>query len=474
MADTIYSGPRSRHALGGIDRGESLKIFLAISTIGGFLFGYDTGVINGALPFMSDALGLDAFSESLVVSVLIFGAALGALLVGRLSDRIGRKPTLIGIAALFFCATLACAIAPSVDFLVGARFVLGLAVGGSSVTVPAYIAEMSPAGVRGQLVTRNELMIVSGQFAAFTINAIIASIFFDPTTWRWMLAVAALPAIVFGFGMLRMPESPRWLASQGRFDQMHDVLTRIRGSSRANDIRAEADEVQRLAKLDREQSKGGWRDLRMPWIRRLFGIGIIAAMAQQITGVNSIMYFGTQILVQSGFDTSAALIANIANGVISVLATLVGIWLLGFVGRRPLLIIGVVGTSIALLLLAIVSAWVPVGTLRASLVLALTVTFLAFQQGASAPVSWILMAEIFPMRLRGFGFGIVCCVAWATNFLVGFFFLQLVDWLSMSSTFLIFFGFGLVVAFFVFSMVPETKGFSLEQLENRFKSGDAF
>lgn len=471
--DTIHINHSNADHASHVDRGEALKAFLAVSTIGGFLFGYDTGVINGALPFITDTFGLNALYESLVVSSLIFGAALGALLVGRLADRFGRKPTLVGMAGGFFCATLACAFAPSAYFLIGARFVLGIAVGGASVTVPSYIAEMAPTRVRGQLITRNELMIVSGQFAAYVINAVIASIFFDPSSWRWMLAVAALPAMVFGLGMLRMPESPRWLATQGRFDQMRDVLARIRSCSSRNDIEAEADEVLQLAKLDQKQSKGSWRDLRAPWIRRLFAVGIIAAMAQQITGVNSIMYFGTIILDKSGFDTTTALVANVAYGAISVAATLVGIWLLGFVGRRRLLLVGLLGTSSALLLLAAVSGLMPVGVLRASLVLALTVTFLAFQQGASAPVSWILMAEIFPMRLRGVGFGIVCSVAWMTNFLVGFFFLQLVNWLSMAATFLIFCGLGMIVAVFAFAMVPETKGFSLEELEIRFKSAAA-
>ena len=473
MADTLRADMHATSRPADVDRGEALRAFLAVSTIGGFLFGYDTGVINGALPFISGVFGLSAFTESLVVSMLIFGAALGALVVGRLSDRFGRKPTLIGVSIVFFVATLACALAPSVSFLIAARFVLGLAVGGSSVTVPAYIAEMAPAGVRGKLVTRNELMIVTGQFSAFAINAIIASIFFDPSTWRWMLAVAALPAMVLGFGMLRMPESPRWLAAQGRFDDMRQVLSRIRSTAHAADVEKEANECQAMARADQKQAKGGWRDLKTPWIRRLFYVGLGIAITQQITGVNSIMYFGTEILSQSGFGDATALIANVANGVISVAATLTGIWLLGFVGRRPLLIVGVLGASTALLLLAAVSLWMPVGTLRASLVLSLTVSFLAFQQGASAPVTWVLMAEIFPMRLRGFGFGLVCSVSWATNFLVGFFFLQLIGWLSISTTFLIFCGFGILAAVFVFAMVPETKGYSLEELETRFKSGAA-
>jgi major inositol transporter-like SP family MFS transporter len=356
--------------------------------------------------------------------------------------------------------------------MVAFRFALGLAVGGASVTVPTYLAEMSPAENRGRMVTQNELMIVSGQLLAFTCNAILANLTEDNHVWRYMLVLATLPAVILWFGMLMMPESPRWLGRQGRTADMLRVLYQVREEQAA---RTEADEITRMADEEKSTVTMDWTVLRdVPWIRRVLVIGCGIAVVQQISGVNSIMYYGTQILEDSGFDKDAALTANIANGVISVLATFAGIWLLGRVGRRPMLMVGVAGTATALLLIGIFSLVLPSGTGRAFVVLALTVTFLAFQQGATSPVTWLMLSEIFPLKVRGFAFGVTGCVLWLVNFLVGFFFLQLVDWFSISTTFFIFFVLGCGAFVFVKLYLPETKGRTLESLEKEFtaKYGD--
>ncbi|ORM35327.1 sugar porter family MFS transporter [Williamsia sp. 1135] len=451
-----------------------LRLATIISTFGGLLFGYDTGVINGALPYMAekDQLNLTSFTESLVASSLIFGAAVGAIAGGRLADRYGRRRNIIGLAVIFFFATLGCVFAPSMEVMVAFRFVLGLAVGGASVTVPTYLAEMSPAEKRGRMVTQNELMIVSGQLLAFTFNAILANLTEDNHVWRYMLVIATLPALVLWFGMLMMPESPRWLGRQGRTADMLRVLYQVREEQQA---RTEADEITRMAEEEKATVAMQWTVLRdVPWIRRVLVIGCGIAVVQQISGVNSIMYYGTQILEDSGFDKDAALTANIANGVISVAATFVGIWLLGKVGRRPMLMVGVAGTATALLLIGIFSLVLPAGTGRAFVVLTLTVTFLAFQQGATSPVTWLMLSEIFPLQVRGFAFGVTGFVLWMVNFAVGFFFLQLVDWFSISTTFFIFFVLGCCALTFVKLYLPETKGRTLESLETEFteKYGD--
>ncbi|WP_037362295.1 sugar porter family MFS transporter [Amycolatopsis orientalis] len=446
-------GPHSRR----------LRLVTVIATFGGLLFGYDTGVINGALPYMKTDLGLSPFTEGLVTSSLLLGAALGAVVGGRLSDRRGRRRNILMLAVIFLIGTLGCTLAPVTAIMVLSRFVLGLAVGGASVTVPTYLAEVSPAERRGRLVTQNELMIVSGQLLAFTFNAIIGNSFGETGgVWRWMLVIATLPAVVLWFGMLVMPESPRWLASKDRFADALAVLRQVRSARRAE---AELAEVRQLAIEDKQSQTGGLRDLATPWIRRLVLVGIGIAIVQQITGVNSIMYYGTQILTDAGFSADSALTANIANGVISVLATFVGIYLLGKVNRRPMLIAGQLGTTAALLLIGVFSLLLPAGEGRAYVVLALTVTFLAFQQGAISPVTWLMLSEIFPLKLRGFGMGIAGLVLWLTNFAIGLTFPMLVAALHISTTFFIFVGLGVVAITFVAKYVPETRGRSLETLE---------
>lgn len=446
-----------------------LRLITLIATFGGLLFGYDTGVINGALPYMTDDLGLTPVTEGMVTSSLLLGAALGAVTGGRLSDARGRRRTILTLAVLFFVGALGCTLAPTTAAMVVARFVLGLAVGGASVTVPVYLAEVSPAERRGALVTRNELMIVTGQLLAFTSNAVIAQVGGESGgVWRWMLVVATLPAVVLWFGMLVMPESPRWLASQSRFNEALDVLKQVRSQQRAE---AELSEVSALAVKDEQEKLGGWADLKStPWVRKLMFVGFGIAIVQQITGVNTIMYYGTQILTDAGFAADSALTANIANGVISVLATFVGIWLLGRVRRRPMLMAGQTGTTAALLLIGVFSLALPSGDGRAFAVLAMTVTFLAFQQGAISPVTWLMLSEIFPMRMRGFGMGVAAVVLWLTNFVIGLVFPSLVSGIGISNTFFLFVVAGLFSLAFVKLYVPETKGRTLETLEAELKA----
>jgi MFS transporter, SP family, major inositol transporter len=334
-APTMTESPESR---------RWLRLVTIVATLGGLLFGYDTGVINGALIYMTHDLDLTPLTQGLVTSSLILGAAFGALLAGRIADARGRRGTIILLAIVFTIGTIACSLSPNVTSLVGFRFVLGLAVGGASVAVPTYLAELSPSHRRGRIVTRNELMIVSGQLLAFAINAIIGNGWGDHTSvWRWMLAVAVLPAIALGLGMVAMPESPRWLISKGRISDALGVLTRLRAS------RAAAPELAEIQRVTEQEASShmlaGWASLATPWIRRVFLVGIGIGVVQQVTGVNSIMYYGTQILSQSGFGNRGALIANVLNGVVSVVATFGGIYLLGKIGRRPMLIVGLIGTT---------------------------------------------------------------------------------------------------------------------------------
>nr|WP_317616725.1 MFS transporter [Arthrobacter sp. NamB2] len=317
------------------------------------------------------------------------------------------------------------------------------------------------------MVTRNELMIVTGQLIAFSTSAFLGNVSGDSQgIWRWMLVLATLPAVGLWVGMHFVPESPRWLAAQGSFGFALRVLQRLRPPAVA---RKEYEEVRSLAIEDREREQGSLRDLREPWLRRIFVVGLGLAVIQQITGVNSIMYYGTQILVVAGFGTQAALTANIANGVISVAATFVGIWLLGRVGRRPMLLVGQIGTTSALLAIGLVSLLVPEGTARGFLVLALTVTFLAFQQGAISPVTWLMLSEIFPMRLRGLGMGAAVFVLWMVNFAVSLSFPILMEAITISNTFFVFVVLGVAAIIFARRYIPETRDRTLEELEHHFR-----
>ncbi|MGG2087355.1 sugar porter family MFS transporter [Priestia aryabhattai] len=449
-----------------------LRTIILVSTFGGLLFGYDTGVINGALPYMSesDQLNLNSFTQGLVTSALLFGAAFGAVVGGRLADYNGRRKTILYLAILFFVSTIGCTISPNAAVMILCRFLLGLAVGGASVTVPTYLAEMSPAESRGKMVTQNELMIVTGQLLAFTFNAIIGNMLGgNPHVWRYMLPIAAIPAVFLFFGMLRVPESPRWLVSKGKNNEALTVLQKIRESKRA---KSELQEIESAYEQEAKMEKATFKDLTTPWVRRVVFLGIGIAVVQQITGVNSIMYYGTEILKDAGFQTEAALIGNIGNGVISVLATFVGIWLLGKVGRRPMLITGLVGTTTALLLIGIFSLVFEGSAALPYIVLALTITFLAFQQGAISPVTWLMLSEIFPLRLRGLGMGVTVFCLWGINFLVGLTFPVLLSSIGLSTTFFVFVVLGIGAILFVKKFLPETKGLTLEELEQRFRSYD--
>lgn len=316
------------------DPKKFLKLITIVSTFGGLLFGYDTGVINGALPFMAqaDQLNLTPFTEGLVASSLVLGAAFGSIFGGKLSDTKGRRKVILYLAVLFFFSAAGCVIAPNTSVMVGFRFLLGLAVGGSSVVIPSYLAEMAPSDKRGRLVTQNELMIVTGQFLAYIFNALIGNIFGDTGhVWRYMLVIATLPAIALWIGVLILPESPRWLASKGKMGEALKVLNRIRSERIAQQ---ELQGIQANLSKEQKQEKMSFKDLGIPWIRRIVLLGIVLGSISQLVGINSIMYYGTQILENAGFGTKTALIANVANGLIAVIAVIVGMSLLNKVNRR--------------------------------------------------------------------------------------------------------------------------------------------
>lgn len=450
---------------------KRLGLVAVIATFGGLLFGYDTGVINGALAPMKEDLGLTSGTEGFVVSILIFGAAVGALVGGRLSDRYGRRHNILMLAGVFAVGTIGCVVSPTWEVLAVFRFILGLAVGGASATVPVYLAEVSPLERRGSLVTRNEVMIVSGQFAAFVINAIIFNAWGQhDNVWRFMLLVAVLPAFALFFGMLRMPESPRWLTSQDRDGEALEVLKQVRSVERAE---AEMAEVHRLAEEEKEAQTGGWADLAVPWIRRLLIVGIGLGVFQQFTGINSIMYYGSQLLEDAGFSAKAAIIANTANGLFSVLGITVGILIMNKVNRRTMLLAGFGLTTLFHLLVGATALLMPDNDVKPYIILLFVVLFVFSMQGTIGPLVWLLLAEIFPLKVRSFAMGVCVFMLWMANACVAFGFPPLVATVGIAPSFFIFAGLGVLALTFIFTMVPETRGVSLEEFEEDFRAQHA-
>src|SRR4051812_2509242 len=445
-----------------------------ISTVpcsGGRLSGYGTGVSSGAERPMQAELGLSDLSLGIVISSLIFAAAVGALIGGPLSDAWGRRKTIILLAVLFFTGTLFVVFSPGFGILVTGRVVLGLAVGGASTVVPVYLAEMAPYEIRGSITGRNELAIVAGQLAAFVVNAIIGTAFGHiEGVWRFMFAVCALPAIALFFGMLRMPESPRWLVEKGREDEALAVLKTVRPEERAI---AEWEQVERVVEEEHEEHWTGLSAiLRSKWLIRILLVGIGLSMTQQLTGINSIMYYGQRVLIEAGFTASAALIANISAGVAAVIGGLIALYNMDRIDRRKTFIIGLSLTTTCHLLIGIASMLLPVGNpLRPYVLLFLVVAFVFSMQTFLNIAVWVWLAEIFPLHMRGLGIGVAVLFGWTTNAFLALFFPSLVDGIGITGVFFLFAAVGVIALIFVITQVPETRGRSLEPLEEDVETG---
>jgi major inositol transporter-like SP family MFS transporter len=467
MSAHAASGPREAGA-----HNRYLVRLTVISTLGGLLFGYDTGVISGALLYMRDDLGLTDFEQATVVSILLFpGAAFGALLGGKLADVLGRKGSLLVCAGLFLLGALGCAIAPSFGVMAIARMILGFGVGAAAATCPLYLAEMAPANRRGRMVTINELMIVTGQMLAFMMNALLDYLIDDPNVWRIMLGIAAVPAVALFVGMFFLPDSPRWYAFKGRLPDTKRVLGLTRGPREAEE---EYEHIRAHAERDRSEEKGAAiADLRaFPWMRRTLWVGCGLAVVQQATGINTVNYYAPTILESSGLTASAALVATIAVGVTSVTMTILGIYLLGHMNRRPLLITGFSGVAGSQLALALCFL-LPQSTAVSYLILAAMVIFVAFVQCFIGIGVWLLLSEIFPLAIRGFAMGIAVFVLWTTNAAISYAFPPLVGSIGGAATFGIFVGINLCSIWFCWRFVPETRGRTLEELEDDFRTHDA-
>ena len=450
---------------------KRIGLISIVACFGGLLFGYDTGVSNGAERPMQAELGLSDLSLGVVISSLIFAAAVGALVGGQISDAWGRRKTIILLAVLFFVGTLFVVFSPGFGLLVTGRILLGLAVGGASTVVPVYLAELAPYEIRGSITGRNELAIVTGQLSAFVANAIIGNVFGNVVgVWRIMFAVCALPAIALFFGMLRMPESPRWLVEKGRDDEALAVLKTVRSEDRAV---AEWEQVERVVVEEHEEHWTGLGAIRRSkWLIRILLVGIGVSMMQQLTGINSIMYYGQRVLIEAGFTADAALVANISAGVAAVVGGIIALYNMDRLDRRKTFIIGLSLTTTCHCLIGIASMLLPVGnSLRPYVLLFLVVAFVFSMQTFLNVAVWVWLAEIFPLHMRGLGIGIAVFFGWSTNAVLALFFPALVEGIGITGVFFLFAGIGVVALIFVITQVPETRGRSLESLEEDVETG---
>jgi sugar porter (SP) family MFS transporter len=434
---------------------RNVAVSAAITALGGLLFGYDTGVVSGALLFVKkDFGGLSSFQQELVTSLLLVGAVIGALGAGRVSDWIGRRLTVLITALVFIVGVLLAAFTPTYPTLLVARVIIGLAVGSASMVVPLYIGEIVPPRLRGGLVSLNQLAITVGILGSYLIDYGLSG----TGNWRLMFGLAAIPAAALFLGMLFQKESPHWLIRQGREDEARDVLRRVRND---NDIDQEIREVH-----DISQRQGSYRDLISPRVRPLVVVGVLLAVFQQITGINTVIYYAPTLLQGAGLGDNAALLANVVNGAVNVGMTIVAIWLLDKVGRRPLLLTGTAGMAVGMVIVG--CSFIGGSTLHGGVAI-VAIAGLLIYTGSFAiglgPVFWLLIAEIYPLKIRGAAMSVASMANWAANFVVTVSFLTLLSAIGGVGAFFLFGFLTLVALAYFWRKVPETKGRSLQEIE---------
>ncbi|HLV94633.1 MAG TPA: sugar porter family MFS transporter [Candidatus Acidoferrales bacterium] len=434
----------------------SYVILLATTTaISGFLFGFDTAVINGVLLLLRREFALSNLQTEVAASSLLLGCLLGAAGASVIGDRYGRKNSLIFSAVLFAISSVGAATASTVILFSLARLLGGLAIGLASVLTPVYIAEISPSKNRGTLVSLNQLAIVIGILVAFLVSWQLSRL--GTNSWRWMLGVAAIPSIAFLGGLLAIPESPRWLLSKGRHREGERILARIFGAKEAE---AQVQAVERAAATE----EGSWREVFSPGMRQRLAVGMTLALFCQITGINTVLYYGSIIISEHfpGESTGMALAANVIIGTVNLVFTIVAMIFLDRWGRRAILMTASGGMGLSLTLLVI---GLNVHGAPAILMLVSILCYVAFFALGMGPGPWLIISEIFPTKVRGRAASIATSTLWTGTLVVTFTFLSLVNVLHLWGTFAIYGALSFVCFFYVWKAVPETKGRTLEQIQ---------
>lgn len=437
-----------------------VTVISAISALSGLLFGYDTGVISGAILFVQEDFRLTTFQEEIVVSAVLLGAMIGAIFGGRLADRFGRRNLLVQVAMLFTVGAIGTALAPSMWWLSIGRAIVGVAIGIASFTAPLYISEISPPQIRGKLVSLNQLMITIGIVCSYLADYGLA----DRRGWRWMFGLAAIPAIILLIGLLFVPESPRWYMNRSLPEKARGILAKIHGPAIVDREMAEIE-----ASLNQQQ--GGWNELMSTSLRPALIIGIGLAVFQQFTGINTVIYYAPVIFQFAGLRShSAAILATAGVGAINVILTIVAVWLLDRVGRRPLLLYGLAGMIVSLAILGFGFLSPNLSQELAWISVICVMFYVACFAIGLGPVFWLMISEIYPLKIRGRAMGIATVANWGSNLLVALTFLSMLRSLSRPWTFWLYAIAGVAAWIFVFMMVPETKGKTLEQIEAEWRT----
>lgn len=433
-----------------------------IAALAGLLFGFDTGIISGALLFVANDFTLTTTLKELIVSSVLLGAMISSITSGFLTDKYGRRKIMLLIAALFIIGTLIATLATSLLMLVIGRIIIGIAIGIGSYTAPLYIAEAAPLELRGGLVSLNQLMITMGIMCSYFIGYVFAN---GEGSWRYMFAIGILPAVLLGIGMLFLPESPRWLIKQGLADKAKTILQRLRNT---RNVEHEIQEIHDSMQFKQASLK----DVFAPWVRPVLFLGIFLGFLQQVSGINTLIYYAPTIFQMAGFhDASSSILATVGLGVVNVLSTIFAIFYLDKLGRRPLLFAGLIGMALSLGSLSLAFYLGDHLTYLHWLAFASTFVYIisfAFSLGA---LLWLMVAEIFPLEVRGIAMGIAVFSCWFWNFVVSATFLTLLNALGPTATFMLYASMCFIGLLICYKIVPETRGISLEQIEENIRAG---
>ena len=439
----------------------------ATGAIGGFLYGYDTGIISGALLSISSEYQLSHSMQETVAAAILLGATIGGLSTGAFADRFGRQRTIIAIAAIFTIGAAGASLAPNPVLLALARVILGIAVGACSQSVPAYVAELAPAEQRGKLVVAFSVAIGLGILTASLVGYGLHGIL----SWRWMIAVGAVPAAVLFAAMFALPESPRWLMAQHRWDEARQALSRVRPEGA--DLEGELTAVEATIRLSRASHTLGWRGLMEPWVRPAVIAGCGTAAFTQLVGIEMMIYYTPTLLKGVGFGEASALLTNVGIALIYLVMTTLGLAIVDKVGRRRLSLLTLPGAALSLTVLGTLFALGRTGPDDTPYIIGCLFLFMIFQAGGLQVIGWLTGSEIYPLSVRGAGTSAQSATVWGSNLLLTGTALSLIHHLGAGGAMWVYAGMNVLAFLFVWRFLPELKGRSLEEVEeglrlNRF------